>query len=147
MKGVTYGVDITTEIGIESLELGNPLILIYGTLNFPHSGCVRRLTGAYSLGLLLTVGQSMIKFNLKKTNLGILSYKDRIDSLLQIVGVALVFLGGLCKKKRNDIAKISAGYFMVRPNCSRKSDDPNGFTSVRYFYRSKEISTLAIKEI
>ena len=147
MSDVTCYVGNASKIGIANLELGNPLMLIYGTFHLHYYGHVHLLTRPHSLGLLVAVGLPTDKFNFRKNKLIVLNYKEGSDLLLQLVRVGLVFSVGLWKQKRNDKAKLDAWFLMMGSNWCKEFYESNSSINAWHLDRKPEISNIGVREI
>lgn len=122
-------------------------VLTYGTFDLLHFGHLEILRRAKDLGDRLVVGLSTDEFNLAKGKVCEFSYEKRKQFLESLSYVDLVLPESNWEQKTNDIISNEVDVFVMGNDWEGKFDFLNEYCEVRYFPRTKGVSTTELKKI
>ena len=121
-------------------------IITYGTFDLLHYGHINLLRHAKELGDYLIVALSEDDFNeIEKRKKCYFSYTKRKQLLEAIRYVDLVIPETSWEQKKTDVALYHVDVFVMGSDWEGKFDFMNEYCEVKYFPRTKEISTTQIK--
>lgn len=122
-------------------------VITYGTFDLLHFGHLEILRRAKDLGDRLIVGLSTDEFNLEKGKVCEFSYERRKQFLESLSYVDLVIPESNWEQKTNDVISNDADIFVMGSDWEGKFDFLNEHCQVRYFPRTKGVSTTELKKI
>lgn len=122
-------------------------ILTYGTFDLLHYGHLEILRKAKALGDRLIVGLSTDTFNEVKGKNCIIKYEKRKQLLESLPYVDLVIPEKEWGQKAKDIQKHHVDTFVMGGDWKGKFDEMKKYCAVKYFDRTKGISTSKLKSI
>lgn len=121
-------------------------VITYGTFDLLHYGHMEILRRAKDLGDRLIVGLSTDEFNLEKNKICEISYQKRKQLLEVLPYVDLVIPEKSWDQKTNDVQNHQVDIFVMGSDWEGKFDELKTYCEVRYFPRTKGISTTALKK-
>lgn len=121
-------------------------VITYGTFDLLHTGHVRLLERARSLGDRLIVGLSTDEFNAIKGKISVQTYADRKAVLEAIQFVDLVIPETAWNQKEKDIIQYDVDLFVMGDDWKGKFDFLKDSCEVLYLPRTAGISTSDLKK-
>lgn len=121
-------------------------VITYGTFDLLHTGHVRLLERARSLGDRLIVGLSTDEFNAIKGKISVQTYADRKAVLEAIQFVDLVIPETAWNQKEKDIIQYGVDLFVMGDDWKGKFDFLKDSCEVLYLPRTAGISTSDLKK-
>lgn len=121
------------------------VVLTYGTFDLLHTGHIRLLRRARSLGDYLIVGLSTDEFNEMKHKAAFIPYEQRKEILEAIRYVDRVIPEICWEQKVEDVKKYGISVFVMGDDWAEKFDFLKDVCEVIYLPRTRNISTTAIK--
>lgn len=135
-------------LNFEKLLLKNyTTVLTYGTFDLLHYGHLEILRRAKEIGDRLIVGLSTDEFNKQKNKTCIINYEKRKQLLEALPYVDLVIPEAHWEQKADDIKNYQVDIFVMGSDWEGKFDSLNELCEVRYFPRTKGISTTKLKAL
>lgn len=131
----------------ELLSKDYTTVITYGTFDLLHFGHLEILRRAKDLGDRLIVGLSTDEFNLEKGKVCEFSYERRKQFLESLSYVDLVIPESNWEQKTNDVISNDADIFVMGSDWEGKFDFLKEHCEVRYFPRTKGVSTTELKKI
>lgn len=122
-------------------------VLTYGTFDLLHYGHLEILRRAKQLGDRLIVGLSTDTFNEGKDKVCVIKYEKRKQLLEALPYVDLVIPENTWEQKADDVQTHHVDVFVMGSDWEGKFDNLKEFCEVRYFPRTKGISTSALKKV
>ena len=122
-------------------------VLTYGTFDLLHYGHLEILRRAKQLGDRLIVGLSTDKFNEGKDKVCIIKYEKRKQLLEALPYVDLVIPENTWDQKAEDVQTHHVDVFVMGSDWEGKFDNLKEYCEVRYFPRTRGISTSALKKV
>lgn len=122
-------------------------VLTYGTYDLLHYGHLEILRRAKQLGDRLIVGLSTDEFNRGKGKECVLNYEKRKQLLEALPYVDMVIPENKWEQKVEDVQNHHVDIFVMGSDWEGKFDFLNEYCEVRYFPRTKGISTSVLKKV
>jgi glycerol-3-phosphate cytidylyltransferase len=122
-------------------------VLTYGTFDLLHFGHLEILRRAKDLGDRLIVGLSTDEFNLGKGKVCEFSYEKRKQFLESLSYVDMVIPECNWEQKTSDVIANDVDVFVMGSDWEGEFDFLNNYCNVRYFPRTKGVSTTELKKI